>query len=279
MQDMPIWDCFIFYNELDLLEIRLHELYDHVDHFVLVEATRTFVGKPKPLYFQDSQDRFSQFSDKLIHIVVDGLAPERTLRRTGDVDHEAFEREHIQRNAIVRGLASADRNDIILISDVDEIPKPCAIHKTKQILTAEIARREEHGFQSTQPPVYLFEQDFYYYYLNNQAINKKWYGTKATLNFQMLPQSVRTSKGPNICDGGWHFSFLGNAQQILQKIEAYSHQELNIDMFTGALKEGKLNPRSDLFGRRDHQFRPVEVGASFPSFIRGNTDKLSHLIL
>lgn len=278
---MPaIWDCFIFYNELDLLEIRLHELYDHVDHFVLVEATRTFVGKPKPLYFRDNQNQFAQFADKLIHIVVEDLAPERDGRQTGDVDHEAFEREHIQRNAIVRGLAGADRNDIVLISDIDEIPKPRAVNKAKQLLIAEIARREEHGFQEAQPPVYFFEQDFFYYYLNNQAINKKWYGTKATLNFQMLPQSVRTTaKGPNICDGGWHFSFLGNEQQILQKLQAYSHQELNIPMFTGALTQGKLNPRSDLFGRRDHQFQPVEIDASFPGYIRSNTSKLRHLIL
>ena len=106
-----IYDCFPFFNELEILEIKLNELYDHVDHFVLVECTETFSGKPKPLYFAENKQRFSRFLDKIIHIVVMEHFPT-------DIP---WDRELYQKDQIMQGLTNCHDEDIIIIEDLDEI--------------------------------------------------------------------------------------------------------------------------------------------------------------
>ena len=119
--DTPrVFDCFPFFNELDILEIRLAELDPLVDHFVIVEATRTHTGKPKPLYFADNRKRYDRYADKIIHVVVDDLP-------SGPSDH--WGREIFQRQAIVRGLGDARPDDRIISSDCDEIPKPDVLRR------------------------------------------------------------------------------------------------------------------------------------------------------
>lgn len=110
---MKIYDCFQFFNELDLLEIRLNVLNDHVDYFVLTESTVTFSGLNKPLYYQENKDRFEKFNDKIIHVVVEDTP-----------DGNPFERDVFQKNAIIRGLQDCEDDNIILTSDLDEIPDP-----------------------------------------------------------------------------------------------------------------------------------------------------------
>lgn len=112
-----IFDCFTFFKELDLLDIRLHELAPAVDHFVIVEAARTFSGEPKPLVFAENRGRFAAFDSKIIHVVVDDFPPARS----------AWDRESYQRRQIARGLATAAPDDFIIISDVDEIPRRSAL--------------------------------------------------------------------------------------------------------------------------------------------------------
>jgi beta-1,4-mannosyl-glycoprotein beta-1,4-N-acetylglucosaminyltransferase len=127
MPAKKIYDCFIFYNELELLKLRLSELYDHVDHFVLCEATVTFQGKPKPLYFDLHKAEFEPFADKIIHVIVDDAEPAKETpqdAQTQDYDPVIWNREHFQRNALRRGLTSAAEDDIIIISDCDEIIRP-----------------------------------------------------------------------------------------------------------------------------------------------------------
>src|ERR1700733_5689923 len=114
-----IYDCFTFFNELDVLEIRLHVLADVVDRFVLVEARQTFQRGSKPLYYRDNLDRFKSFADRIEHIVVDEFPP----GASGPFDCEFW-----QRNSIRLGIQNAAIGDTIMISDVDEIPKPeCVI--------------------------------------------------------------------------------------------------------------------------------------------------------
>src|SRR5205823_1107096 len=108
-----IYDCFLFFNEVELLEIRLHDLSAVVDRFVLVESPVTFSNKPKPLYYADNRDRFKAFEDRIIHVVVDDNPPADS----------PFDRENHQRNCIARGLAACHPDDVVLISDLDEIPK------------------------------------------------------------------------------------------------------------------------------------------------------------
>src|SRR5947208_2297917 len=110
-----IYDCFTFFNELDLLEIRLNVLTEIVDRFVLVEAHQTHQGEHKPLYFAENRARFHRYNDKIIHVVVDGFPPDAV---------SPWDRENHQRNCIARGLAGARLGDTVLISDADEIPRP-----------------------------------------------------------------------------------------------------------------------------------------------------------
>jgi hypothetical protein len=107
-----IYDCFPFFNELELLEVRLHELDGLVDKFVLVEATKTFPGHPKPLHFADNRERFSAFADKIIHVVVEDMPG-------GDGPRDHWVRDRFQRNAIGRGLLNCQPDDVIMVSDMD----------------------------------------------------------------------------------------------------------------------------------------------------------------
>ena len=112
---MKVIDCFIFYNELDMLEFRLNELNDVVDYFVLVECIKTHTNNDKELYFENNKNRFSKFLDKIIHIIVKDNIPQT---------NSAWDREKYQRFCIDEGIKKLNLNneDIIIIADLDEIP-------------------------------------------------------------------------------------------------------------------------------------------------------------
>ncbi|MEM7212919.1 MAG: hypothetical protein AAF479_13680 [Pseudomonadota bacterium] len=121
-----IFDCFPFFMELDLLDLRLRELSPVVHRFVLAESRWDFAGNPKPLYFAENRDRFSQFADRIIHVVVEDKPPNAAERW-------AIQRH--QRDQLMRGLAEAAPDDIVMISDVDEIPKLSAIQRMVDTLS------------------------------------------------------------------------------------------------------------------------------------------------
>src|SRR6187551_3132995 len=100
-----IYDCFPFFNELDILEIRLNSLNDSVDRFVLVESTRTHQGKPKELYYQNNKDRYAQFHSKIIHVISDVFP---------DSVHTPWQYEQFQRTEIKRGLVNCIPDDVII---------------------------------------------------------------------------------------------------------------------------------------------------------------------
>src|SRR3954464_8678539 len=109
-----VYDCFTFFNELDVLEIRLHVLADVVDRFVLVEARQTHQRRAKPLYYAENRDRFASFADGMEHVVVEEF-PEEAAGTWG--------LDGWQRNAIRRGIAEVEIGDTILISDAEAIPR------------------------------------------------------------------------------------------------------------------------------------------------------------
>lgn len=258
-----IYDGFIFFNELDLLEIRLHELEKVVDRFVIVEATKTFTNKPKPLYYLDNKERFLEFSDKIIHVVVDEF-PEYT---------NAWDYEKHQRNAIARGLKNCHPKDTVIISDVDEFPSKDAIAK----------------YKDTEEPVILI-QKFFYYYLNCLCCHRFGIRRRRWLGSCILPFSKLSSADEirangrskamykKIKNGGWHFSYLGGTEMIRHKIQSFSHQEYNDEKYTNTEKlEEVIKNGRDLFGR-NNTFRTLEIDATFPEYIHNNQEKLRHLI-
>jgi beta-1,4-mannosyl-glycoprotein beta-1,4-N-acetylglucosaminyltransferase len=240
-----IIDCFIFYNELEMLAYRLHVLGPTVDYFILVEARQTHVGADKPLHYEENkhQPRFAQLSEKIIHIVVD------LPHLAGNVDtsrDDQWTNERFQRNCISRGLekiaAHLDDRDAIIIADLDEIPDPTTLTEIK------------NHYDLLPLGIYRLEQDFYYYNLNSQR-NEKWYHCKM-LTFQkykelnMSCDAIRFFNCDSIAKGGWHLSYFGDSQFIKNKLENFAHQEYNSEQYTDldAIQK-KIDSCVDLFNR------------------------------
>lgn len=257
-----IYDTFTFFNELDLLEIRLNELDKVVDKFVLVESPFTYSGKAKPLFFQLNKKRFSKFLHKINYVMIEDLG-DKSLLQDKIADYlpectEYLKRENIQRNAIMKGLTQVKPDDLILISDLDEIPPPKTVFK----LSKTIKKGEVYGFK----------QKVYYYYLNLLS-NETIMGTKMT-RFENIdfPQNIRQAKKFTLIDpGGWHFSFLGGVEKIKQKIDAYFHQEYNTPTVMSQIPFFVEN-RLDIF-ERPYEYTEVPIDDTFPKYIQENKDK------
>lgn len=263
-----IYDAFIFFNELDLFEIRLNVLAPYVDFFVLVESTKTHSGLAKPLFFLDHRARYKPFWDKMIHVIVND-APDIDA---GKGDRWFLEKFH--RGQIARGLGAYTDRDIVMISDADEIPNPGKF-KTMVMLLSFCGRE-----------LLRWEQKFHYYALNG-FVRDGWCAPGACTfkafrtRFSLSAESFRRAKGActRIPDGGWHFSFLGGAEEIVRKIESFSHAEYdqrfykNSDRLNQKIKEG-----SDLFERDGFKIRYRPIDQTYPDFLIKHQDQYSHLI-
>lgn len=237
-----IIDAFPFYNELDLLELRLSELAPVVDRFVIVEATRTHKGTLKPLYFAENQARFAQWADKIVHIIC-------PLPGDGDGKPAIRRREMMQRNAILQGLRDCADDDIVLISDCDEIPRPHLIPRALQ-----------------DGVIVTYIQKLYYYNFNTHAPDRPWPGTRACRVADARALSshiVRNGMGQpdahypihgHVMDGGWHYSYFGGVAAIYDKMTEFLHQELVTEGNTDLLAiHDKITEGRDIWGREHEQ--------------------------
>lgn len=261
-----IYDCFIFNNELDLLEIRLNELDNVVDKFVIVESNKTFSNKSKPLYFEQNKARYKKFLYKITHIIVDNFNESEDITQTDfykigkefiEKNFETWKKEVFQRNAILKGLKDCKDNDVIIIGDLDEIPNKDTFHQLKNLKT-----------------IKAFEQKNYYYYFNCQGgdnINC----CRAVLKKNLTtPQEIRFSSNFKLIkNGGWHFSFLGGTEAIKEKIKAFSHQEYNTKEITDIKRiEFNINNGLDIFDR-PIQFKTIKDYKELPKYILKNINK------
>jgi beta-1,4-mannosyl-glycoprotein beta-1,4-N-acetylglucosaminyltransferase len=236
---MKIIDCFTFYNELDLLNYRLNILNEYVDFFVIVEATKTHVGNPKELIYLNNKEMFSNFHDKIIHIVVDDLP--YSSDNIKYQNEEQWTNEKFQRNCINRGIEKLNLSDddIIIISDVDEIPNICILDEIKQ--------------NKLNVTINTLLQDFYYYNLNTK-VNETWEFLKI-ISFSMYkqlkscPQTIRFQKCNRISNGGWHLSYFGNSDFIKNKIDNFAHQEFDNKNITTENIANNVSKGKDLFNR------------------------------
>lgn len=280
-----IYDAFLFFNELDLLDIRLNLLNDVVDRFVIVESTVTFSGNPKKLHFNENKNRFKQFQDKIIHVIIDDTPEDflnlKTIMEENNSvfknkilkylsistgwsrDQKQWGREIYQRESIIMGLINCSDNDMIIISDVDEIPNPVEIpNKINE--------------------VYEFKQDMFYYNLRTLK-EKNWSGPKMAPwsvlkdnSLNILRQNKLTNKV--ISNGGWHLSFMGGEKRIKDKIEAYAHQEFNNDIIKNNIKDSILN-KTDLFNRPNHNLIEININDVYPKILLDIVkEKYSYLI-
>lgn len=256
-----VYDCFVFYNEFDLLDIRLALMYKHVDKFVIVEANKSFSSTSKSYFYLENKERYAKYADKIIHVMVDDMP----------CDGNAWNNEAHQRNCITRGLNEAEPEDLILISDVDEIFRPEAIDYARAL------NKDSYGFR-----VPYFNFKFNYMLIGTREMYDVWMMgvKKAHLNqpvdvirrkrlqlFQ-TPFNYEGDKFAMIEHAGWHFTYLGNDEFIKNKIRNFSHQELNVPQVLdqidvkGAMRRGVgFNP----FDPRP--FVPVVIDDYFPKEI------------
>jgi beta-1,4-mannosyl-glycoprotein beta-1,4-N-acetylglucosaminyltransferase len=238
---MKIIDCFIFYNELDLLTYRLNLLNNIVDYFIIVESTHTFIGKEKKMFFNENKHLFENFANKIIHIIVDDLPHKCHNANIGFND--VWNNEFFQRNAISRGInciKELAQTDVIIISDLDEIPDPCALDKIKK--------------GNIIVDINILEMDLYYYNLNTRFTCKwslcKILSYKKYNELNISCNDIRHTHCSKILNGGWHLSYFGDKYFIQHKIQNFSHQELNIHEYTDLEKiEKRIQNNGDLYDR------------------------------
>ena len=288
-----IYDCFSFFNELDVLEIRLNILNEVVDRFVLVEATRTYRGTPKPLFFSESRDRFAPFLDKIIHIVVDDFSPvERYIASpTSDPKKWSWAYEDYQRHSFIRGLADLQDDDVLVVSDLDEIPTANAVRKAAKLSRDGKVRLLQLSHRSyflnycnfSMPhwewgPMVLSGRAFRdaKTYEKPQRINGS---VKEVLTTFPSPQLLRLMQPDEVVqDAGWHFSFMGGTDMILKKLASFAHTEYS----TGKFKDSShiahvIANGGDLFGLGDRYYA-VSTEKCLPPYILSHQEKYAQLI-
>ena len=209
-----IHDCTILFNELDLLELRLNTLNNVVDHFVIAEAERSHQNKPKPLYFQENRERFKKFEDKITYIVVPAK----------EFTNDSWANERHQTESTFKGIKNADPEDTILLGFLDEIPDP------KDVKAYDEGKRE----------LVSNKQKFYIYYLNTRFMHQHsaalthpfFRGTTFLVRNMITPETYyptmmkgRQGEGVKEVEGGWHYTFFGDAKNAFTKIQNYGHVE------------------------------------------------------
>lgn len=279
-----VYDCFMLYDELDLLEIRMNILSPVVDYFVITEATTTQMGDPKEMYYSNNRERFSEFESKIIYNPID----------MGEMDFpDQWHREVFQKNHCIDGLSGAQEDDIIIFSDLDEIPNPNTV---KKIII---------DFDKNK--VYHFAQDMFYFFMNYKNIDgallsstgefpgveyKKWLGTKICsfttvkrIGFDALRhQNMINENAVRVSQGGWHFTYMGGTKskvhdRIKKKLGAFSHREYNKWRYYNRLSIWVSILRGrDLLGR-GAKFKKVKIDDSYPEWIRKNYHRYRHLVL
>jgi len=227
---MNIYDCFMYFDEDMLLDLRLNALDQYVEKFIITESTYMHSGKSKKLNFDIK--KFPKFKDKIEHIIIDKLPPGIEEIHTNDpieiknrkILDNSLKRENNQRNSLIQGFNKIDDNDIVLLSDLDEIPN-LKNFKFKNKLT-------------------LFVQKVFYYKFNLMQPNFDWIGTRACKKKHLIsPQWLRNIKDKSypywrldtffskkkymninyIHDGGWHFTCMKNPKNIHYKLSNFMH--------------------------------------------------------
>lgn len=280
-----VYDCFSFFNELDILEIRLNTLNEVVDKFVLVEATRTHSGLPKPLYFEENKQRFAPFLDKIIHVVVDD---EPRIPAEATNNEKAWAMENYQRNAILKGLSEAQLDDTIIIADLDEIPSPDAILQCKGI----------------QDIVHFFLRNYYFFVNYRNITDPTWDGGPQALPFKLLkngntpsanalkmqpspyvnkgftPTMVRYLKPVHIIkNAGWHFSYCGGYKAIQKKLKSFAHTEFNNKTYTSISTIKRHVERGEDIHGRGQRFVAEPIDSTFPRHLVKNLSKSKYALL
>ena len=295
---MKIYDCFMFYDEKMILHLRLNCLNKQIDKFIIVESSFTHSGEKRELLFNIND--YPNFKDKIIYIVLEEQPKDLfELSKSDTFDQEnskyilnALKRENLQRNTIEKGLLSASPDDIVIISDVDEIPD-----------------LDKVDFNNKNNDIILFKQKFYYYKFNLKLISFDWYGSKACKRKNLIsPQWLRNIKDKKypfwrldtifskkkysnisfIEEGGWHFSNMKTAEDIEKKMRTYLHHReydvkpLGVDRIKEIIKNKKsvYNLKTDMKNEKIDGTQDLSISniKELPFYIQNNINKYKNWI-
>ena len=268
---MAIYDCFQFFNEEDVLDIRLNTLSPFVDYFVIAESIYDHQGNVRELAF--NKKKFNKFLNKIIYKVAKDMPIGANKKHQGG--HSLV--EQYQRNAIMDGLENSNSEDLIIISDVDEIP---------DLRKLNIYDKKNYA---------VFSQKMFNYKLNLMNITEtNWHGSRMCLKKNLRsPQWLRNIKFKKypfwridvirnlqiINDGGWHFSYLQDVDLIIKKIKSFSHGEYNDLRFINKnLIEKKINSGIDIFDR-NIEYKKIDIDETFPEYILSNIEQFKKWII
>lgn len=277
-----VYDCIPFFNELDILKLRMQIMAPYVDFFVIEEASVTFSGEPKRMIFAENRRLFAEFEDKIRYVAVEDSPME------GVTTHE---RDKYQKNQLIRALSNCKPEDIIIFSDVDEIPNPETLVR--------VMDRFEEG------KIYHLAQRMFYCFLNMEEVSgnllsitgefpgvekRQWLGTKIC-RFADIPEagivylrevSPKEKRSVRVADGGWHFGYMGGdgerdvAKRIGVKVQAAAHSEYNSKRYLNEAVD-RLLCGEDIFDR-NAKFVRVEIDESFPAYLRAHREEYDFLI-
>ena len=294
---MKIFDCFMYFDEEMILDLRLNILDKYVNYFVIVESTFTHRGEKRELKF--NQNKFQQFKDKIIYLIYDQVPDHLEKINTKDTEKDksgklimnAVFRENGQRNFIAKGLVGAESEDVVLVSDVDEIPN---LHNL--------------DFNQINQKIFLFEQDMLYYRFNLKLPNLLWKGTKGCRKkYLKNPQWLRNIKDRKypfyridayfsekkfinckiIKNGGWHFTNIKTAEEIKYKLKSYLHHiefdnnPLTADQIDQIIKDKiaiydlSADQRQNKLGGTKLENYPIR---NLPKFLTDNLEKYKEWI-
>ena len=267
---MAIYDCFQYFNEEHIADLRFNIMNEFVDYFVIVESTVNHQGNEKKLHFDIN--KYSKFKKKIKYIIVDDTPDNFKKPHEGG---ESLVEQH-QRNSLMKVLSKADDNDIIILSDVDEIP---------DLNKLNLFNKKNYA---------VFSQKMFMYKINFLNIDENnWHGSKICLkkNFRS-PQWLRNFKFKKypfwridkpkniqvIENGGWHFAYLQDAENISKKIKSFAHGEFNKEHLVDENKiKERIEKGEDVF-ERGYKIKKIDIDETFPKYIQLNKDKLKNWI-
>ena len=257
----------MYFDEDLVLDIRLNTLYNKVDKFIIAEATKNHAGQDKKLNFKI--ENFLKFKDKIHYLIIDDLPINVTSPKKGW--HENHMRDQFQRNALERGYNEFNDEDLIMISDIDEIPNP---EKIKEFnIKNKYACFLQKNYQSKINLLNITEGDW----VGTKICQKKYLKSPQWLRDMKTKKKsfwkIFSNKLQLINNGGWHFSFLKEPSSIRNKILSYSHQEYNREEFTDVdLIKNKIIKGEDLFSR-NIKYKKMKIDETFPKYITENKEK------
>ena len=293
---MKIYDCFMYFDEDIVLDVRLNFLNKFVDQFVIIESEYNHRGEKRVPLFKI--DKFKKYKDKIKYILINDIPPGIEIINKEDEDvyrksiFNASKRENFQRNQILKGLTEANEEDWIIISDLDEIPNLSKIN-----------------LQNTKDKLIFFNQHMMYYKFNLKLNDYIWVGSKACkMKNLQSPQWIRDIKNKNygwwridiffsnrkynnilfVEEGGWHFSYLKNPKGIEKKLKSYLHH-IDYDLNPVGVEgiEKMINNKRTIYNikadQKENKFDGINKLSKIninllPSYILENKDKFKDWI-